>query len=147
VRRTIVLIMIGVLLGAAVPAMAVTAWSARARSATGVSTDTYAKSSIGWTEASVGRTVNKVDGIRVEVRTTDGVAAKVSVYASALCANGSSTSEDRTLTTKADKAWTTLTLYKPTDRKRGQCVIDASVADWYGTKGSPLEVRILTTTY
>jgi hypothetical protein len=130
-----------------VPAIAVTDWKTRGSAVTAGVSDTYASSSIGWTEASVGRTVNKVDGARVRVRTTDGKAAKVDVMASILCANGSTKTETRTLTTKADKAWTTISLYSASDRKRGQCVIDASVDDWYGTKASGLEIQIQTTTY
>ena len=146
-RRTITAVLLSVLMLTAAPATAVTDWATRAKAATGGVSDTYASSSIGWTEASVGRTVNKVDGVRIRVRTTDGSSAKVDVYANVICANGSQAGEDRTLTTKVDKGWTSITLYKPTDRRRGQCVIDASVHDFYGTKASPLEVQIQTTSY
>jgi hypothetical protein len=146
-RRAVAVLVAALVLGAAVPATAVTDWSTRAKASTGGVSDTYASSSIGWSEASVGRTVNKVDGVRVRVRTTDGLAAKVDVGADVLCANGSSTSDYRTVTTKADKAWSYVTLYKAADRKRGQCVIGASVDDFHGKKASPLEVQIQTTSY
>jgi hypothetical protein len=146
-RRLVALLVVALLVGTALPATAVTGWSTRAKAATAGVSDTFASSSIGMTTAYVGRTVNKVDGVRVRVRTTDGVAAKVDVWGDAFCANGSNTSTHRTVTTKADKAWTYVTLFKPTDRKRGQCGISAGVDDFYGKKGSPLEVQIQTTSY
>jgi hypothetical protein len=146
-RRTILLIMVGVLLGSALPALAVTAWSAQARVATAGVKDAYAASSVGGTAAAAGLTVNRVDGVRVQVRTTDGLAAEVDVYGSVECADGTTKEAERTLITQADKAWTTVTLFKPADKRRGQCFIVTGASDWYGKKGSPLEVRILTTTY
>jgi hypothetical protein len=145
-RRVSVLLVV-LLMVVAAPASAVTDWGTRAKAATGRVADTYASSSLGWTEASVGRTVNKVDGARVRVRTTDGVAAKVDVAAFIMCANGSSKNESVTLTTKADSAWSYVTLYKPADKKRGQCSFDGSVDDWYGKVASPLEIQLQTTSY
>jgi hypothetical protein len=150
-RRTLLVVALGLItllvVATAVPAIAVTDWKTRGSAVTAGVADTSVSSSLGWTEASVGRTVNKVDGARIRVRTTDGKAAKVDVEADIYCANGNTKYETRTLTTKADKAWTTITLYSPSDRKRGQCVIDSYVDDFYGSKASGLEIQIQTTTY
>jgi hypothetical protein len=146
-RRVSILLVVLMMVVVAAPASAVTDWGTRAKAATGRVADTYASSSLSFTKASVGRTVNKVDGARVRVRTTDGVAAKVDVEADIWCANGSSKYESVTLTTKADSAWSYVTLYKPADKKRGQCSFDGSVYDWDGRVASPLEIQLQTTSY
>lgn len=57
------------------PAIATTDRSTRTTAGTAGASDTDGWRRLGWSEASVGRTVNAVDGVRVRVRTVDGCTA------------------------------------------------------------------------
>jgi hypothetical protein len=119
-RRLVALVLLLLLIGS-VPASASTAWVTNVKVVGEGAKDRHASSSIGVSEASAITTVNRVDGARLRVRTTDGKEAKVDVFADIVCADGSERTRDLTITTKPDGAWTNINLFQPSGTRRGSC--------------------------
>jgi hypothetical protein len=146
-RRLVALVLLLLLIGS-VPASASTTWVTNVKSVGEGVKDRHASSSIGFSAASASTTVNRVDGARLRIRTTDGKEAKVDVSYEIFCANGSERPyAQRTITTKPDGAWTNINLFKPGGTKRGTCWIFGDVWDERGTKASSVELRIQTVKY
>jgi hypothetical protein len=145
--RRVLLLAVSLLLVMTVPAGATTDWVGKGRAGSAGHPNIYGRTSIGYSLAAIYKTVNRVDGVRLRYRTTDGVPADVNIYAEVECANGSQKSDERVIRTKADSGWTYITLYPSSDTQRGQCVIFGLIGDDYGQQASPVEVQIQTTTY
>jgi hypothetical protein len=146
--KRLAVLVLALLLTFAIPASAANEWVVRGGAVGNGSADRNSAGSVGFSTAALEMTQGRVSGIRVRVRTIDGKPADVTLVAEAVCSSGSSGSiELDVLTTKADKAWTTLTLLDSGVEKRGQCWIDADVYDPYGTKASGLHIQILTKRY
>jgi hypothetical protein len=145
--RRVLLLAVSLLLVMTLPAGATTDWVGKGRAGSAGHPNTYGRTSVGYSQATIVKTVNRVDGVRLRYRTTDSTPADVDIYSSVECANGSAKQDERTIRTKADSGWTYITLYPSSDTKRGQCLIVGYIDDWYGERASPIEVQIQTTTY
>lgn len=124
----------------AMPAVGSTNWRTHASVTSRAGTHSY-------TEVLAGADFRGADAVRLRFRSPDGTARSVDVWYYAECADGRSKEispeTPRRITTKADGAWTTVTIFK-TGSKAGSCWVEGG--GWYPRSTRQLDFRLQSST-